>query len=51
VTGWPKVVLVRGTVVVENDELVAAPGHGQFVKRARFGDELPARHEPHELAV
>jgi dihydropyrimidinase len=51
VTGWPKVVLVRGTVVVENDELVATPGHGRFVKRARFGDELPASREPQELAV
>jgi len=28
----------------ENDELVASPGIGQFVKRARFGEELaPAR--------
>jgi len=31
-------------VLVEGDELVAAPGVGRFVKRARFGEELkPAR--------
>jgi dihydropyrimidinase len=40
VTGAPEVVLVRGQVIVENDELVAQPGAGQFVKRARFGEEL-----------
>jgi dihydropyrimidinase len=44
VTGSPDVVLLRGHVLVENDELVAAPGIGQFVRRARFGEELkPAR--------
>jgi dihydropyrimidinase len=42
VTGAPEVVLVRGQVIVENDELVASPGAGQFVKRARFGEELKA---------
>jgi dihydropyrimidinase len=42
VTGAPEVVLVRGQVIVENDELVAQPGAGQFVKRARFGEELKA---------
>jgi len=44
VTGAPEVVLLRGRVLVENDELVASPGVGQFVKRARFGQELrPSR--------
>jgi dihydropyrimidinase len=44
VTGAPDVVLLRGNVLIENDELVASPGIGQFVKRARFGEELaPAR--------
>jgi dihydropyrimidinase len=44
VTGSPEVVLLRGHVLVENDELVASPGVGQFVARARFGEELrPAR--------
>jgi dihydropyrimidinase len=40
VVGAPEVVLVRGTVVVENDELQVAPGHGRFVKRARVGELL-----------
>jgi dihydropyrimidinase len=40
VTGTPEVVLLRGQVLVENDQLVAEPGIGQFVKRARFGEEL-----------
>src|SRR4029077_19320779 len=46
VTGAPEVVLVRGQVIIENDALVAQPGAGQFVKRARFGEELlPAGRE------
>ena len=40
VRGAPEVVLVRGQVIVEGDELVAQPGAGQFVKRARFGEDL-----------
>jgi dihydropyrimidinase len=40
VTGSPEVVLLRGNVLVEGDELVASPGIGQFVARARFGEEL-----------
>jgi dihydropyrimidinase len=40
VTGSPEVVLLRGNVLVENDELVAQPGIGRYVARARFGQEL-----------
>src|SRR6187551_2268933 len=40
VTGSPEVVLLRGNVLVEGDELVASPGIGQYVARARFGKEL-----------
>jgi dihydropyrimidinase len=40
VVGAPEFVLLRGNVLVENDELVASPGVGQFVARARFGEEL-----------
>jgi dihydropyrimidinase len=40
VTGTPEIVLLRGNVLVEHDELVASPGIGQFVKRAKFGEEL-----------
>jgi dihydropyrimidinase len=43
VTGTPEVVLLRGNVLVENDELVASPGIGQFVRRAKFGAELKGR--------
>jgi dihydropyrimidinase len=42
VQGAPEVVLVRGQVIVEGDELVAQPGAGQFLKRARVGEELAA---------
>ena len=44
VTGAPELVMLRGQVLVEDDELVAAPGVGRFVRRARFGEQLePAR--------
>jgi dihydropyrimidinase len=42
VTGSPEVVLLRGRVLVEGDELVAKPGIGRYVARAHFGEELPA---------
>jgi dihydropyrimidinase len=40
VTGTPEVVLLRGRLLVEGDELVAQPGIGQFIPRARFGKQL-----------
>ena len=40
VIGAPEVVLVRGQVIVDGDELVASPGAGQFLRRARFGEQL-----------
>src|SRR6476660_2328911 len=44
VTGAPEIVTLRGRILVENDELQVHPGVGQFVKRARFGEEWsPAR--------
>ena len=42
VTGAPELVLVRGQVVVDGDDLVGKPGSGQFVRRARFGELLTA---------
>jgi dihydropyrimidinase len=42
VTGSPEVVLLRGKVLVDGGQLVAEPGVGQFVKRARFGEQLTA---------
>jgi dihydropyrimidinase len=43
VTGAPAVVMVRGQVIVENDELVGQPGAGQFLKRAKWGEQLTAK--------
>jgi dihydropyrimidinase len=40
VVGSPELVLRRGEVIVESGELVAKPGSGHFVKRARFREEL-----------
>jgi len=40
VTGDVDTVLIRGTVVVDNGELHVEPGFGQYVARARFGEEL-----------
>ena len=40
VKGDVETVLVRGTVVVRDGELRVEPGYGQFVERARFGEEL-----------
>src|SRR5438270_11532503 len=40
ITGSPETVLLRGHVLVENGELVAQPGIGRYVARARFGQEL-----------
>src|SRR3954467_10549078 len=44
VTGPPEIVTLRGRILVENDELQVQPGVGQFVKRARFGEELLPQH-------
>jgi hypothetical protein len=46
VTGAVDFVLLRGQVLVEGDELVAKPGVGQFVQRARFGQELKPERIP-----
>jgi dihydropyrimidinase len=43
VVGAPKVVLVRGHVVIHDDELVAEPGVGEFVARAPVGSQLAVR--------
>ena len=40
VTGDVDTTLVRGTVVVSDGELRVEPGFGNFVKRARFGEQL-----------
>src|SRR5215470_11687982 len=40
VVGSPEIVLLRGSVIVDGDELLAKPGSGQFIKRARPNEEL-----------
>ncbi len=46
VVGTPETVLLRGNVLVEDGELVATPGIGRYVARAKFGQELaPAGRE------
>src|SRR6187399_1112522 len=40
VSGDVDTVLVRGTVVVDDGELKVEPGFGEFVERAKFGEEL-----------
>jgi dihydropyrimidinase len=47
VHGSPATVLLRGNVIVENDELLAKPGSGRFIKRARPNEEL----KPEALAT
>src|SRR5215467_4231344 len=42
VVGAPELVLLRGSVLVEDGELVGTPGMGRFVRRARFGEQLEA---------
>jgi dihydropyrimidinase len=42
VVGDVETVLLRGNVIVDGGEVVARPGIGQFVKRARFGEQLDA---------
>lgn len=36
-TGWPRTVLLRGKVIVDNEEYVGAAGDGEFVKRDAWG--------------
>jgi|SRR5579871_4056234 len=40
VTGAVETTMVRGHVIVDGGQLVAEPGVGQFVKRARFSEPL-----------
>ena len=42
VVGDVETVLLRGHVIVDGGEVVAKPGVGRFVPRARFGEQLHA---------
>ena len=43
VKGDVETVLVRGTVVVDDGELKVEPGFGEYLERAKFGEELGGR--------
>ena len=43
VKGVPEIVLRRGEVIVAGDRLLAIPGSGQFIERARVGERLDLR--------
>ena len=43
VVGDVETVLLRGNVIVEGGEVVGKPGIGQFVPRAKFGEQLHAK--------
>jgi dihydropyrimidinase len=49
VVGDVETVLLRGQVIVDGGEVVAQPGVGQFIRRARFGQQLHAA-SPAEVA-
>src|SRR4051794_24118174 len=40
IVGAPELVLLRGSVLVEDGGIVGTPGVGRFVRRARFGEQL-----------
>jgi dihydropyrimidinase len=42
VVGDVETVLLRGNVIVKDGEVVGEPGVGQFVARAKFGQQLAA---------
>ena len=42
VVGDIETVLLRGQVIVDDGEVVATPGVGRFVRRAKFGEQLAA---------
>jgi dihydropyrimidinase len=42
ITGWPVTTIVRGTVVADNGQLIAAKGHGQHIARDRSDYARPA---------
>lgn len=41
VTGWPVMTILRGQVAAEDGKVIAPPGNGQFLKRARSPYAVP----------
>ena len=50
VTGQPITVLSRGEYVIKNKELVAKPGTGKFIKRAKFDAKFPIEQKKAEVS-
>ena len=45
--GWPVMTICRGTVVMEEDEVIGKPGYGRVMPRGRTtGMSAITRHEP-----
>jgi dihydropyrimidinase len=44
VIGWPRTVLLRGKVIVENEQYVGTPGDGRFVERSTHYLTRPCLH-------
>lgn len=51
VMGAPRHVFLRGQQIVENGQIVAEPGVGKFLSRARMGQQLEARRDREHLRV
>jgi len=45
VTGRPRTVLSRGTLLVEDGKFVGPPGHGKMLKRDRYKAKASASRE------
>ena len=46
VTGWPRIVINRGRVVIENEELLVDRGSGEFFKRENVKPDHSGRGGP-----
>lgn len=51
ITGWPVTVLRRGTVIVDNGDVLAAAGSGKFLARSAGAAAKPAGRDPPEFDV
>jgi dihydropyrimidinase len=46
VRGWPRIVLLRGKVAMQDDKVLAEPGDGAFLPRGRYDYIRPSGHLP-----
>lgn len=40
IRGLPRTVTLRGNVIVDNREFIAEPGSGEFIRRAKYGEQI-----------